>query len=131
MLHDERRKKKDGCRLSSFVLRHEEGNSEVLLSHGPHRPQASTRIYPWQILQAHIALIILFTQQPKDMLVVDLAAARLVAAWHIGHMDMADQFQVIGDIGAQISLTDLLMVNIIQQLDVRTVNFFNNLEALD
>ena len=64
------------------------------------------------------------------MLVIDLARARLMATRHIGHMNMTDQVEIIADRLGQVAFANLLMVDVVQQLDVRAMHFFDDLKAL-
>ena len=64
------------------------------------------------------------------MFVVNLASAGFVATGHIGHLEMADQIQMIGDPLGQIALAKLLVVHIKAELDVWAAHLAHDGEAL-
>ena len=64
-----------------------------------------------------------------DLLVVDLARARLVAARRVRHMDVAEAVRVVRDRVADAALVDLHVVYVIQQLEARRADQADDLSA--
>ena len=55
---------------------------------------------------------------PQHERIVDLAGRGLVAAGMVGHLEIADQVVIFANIAREVSLADLLVVDVEEHLDV-------------
>ena len=67
----------------------------------------------------------------QDVGVVDLARAELVAAGHVGRVEVADEIDVLRDVLDQVAFHDLLVVDVVEELDGGAVHGAADVEALE
>ena len=66
---------------------------------------------------------------PENIQIIDLPRTRLMATGYVGNVKVADFGKVFRYTGYEIPLTDLCMVNVVDEADTRTPYFIDHSEA--
>lgn len=89
-----------------------------LLVHCSHDAQARGHVGAGDVVESDVALILLLAEQAEEVVIVNLARAWLVAPGYVGGVDVADEVEVVTDAAGQVALTDLLVVDAVEQADM-------------
>ena len=73
-----------------------------------------SRAVAWRELEAEIVFVSRLADAGEEIGIVDLADGGLVAAGIVGHVEVADLADVVADVARQVSLGDLLVVDVEQ-----------------
>src|SRR5574340_1679752 len=80
-------------------------------------PLAVLTAFAHAVLHAQSALVTFAVEVPEDVPVIDLACAGLIAAGVIAHVECRDLTIGLVNVGNEVSLGDLLVVQVVHALD--------------
>jgi len=74
-------------------------------------------------------LVLELSELLVDIRIVDFAGAGFVAARNVGNMDQTDDVDVLVQFFYEIALSDLLMEEVVQKLNLRMVDGANDFDS--
>src|SRR5882757_1591167 len=93
------------------------------------RAENGNRVADRHEFHGRVAIVFEVRKFAENVCEVDLAGSRLVTARHIGSVDKSYKIDIFVQLLDQVALGNLLMIEVIQELQVRIVNFTDDLES--
>jgi len=92
--------------------------------------QANGWIPSGPVLEPDVAVVISGIDGVEDCGVVDFTHGQFMATWIACRMEVPDPVDVLSDIVNEVSFTDLLVINIEHDFDVRRIDLLDDIECL-